>query len=266
MIAETSLPMLEYVDDTTVNVVAKPYNIDGTHAITLSDGKRRTFSGDLSIDITVTGNGGVAVLPVTAGFWYQVYLVPSSLNDDNLSVVADVSTIGSGLSTGQPGRYIGSFKLSASGIVTKFVYRGSRFYFLRLIDWPPINGKNAQGGTTAGFTFTVDNTWKGLTYDSMNLFPAGVASSVKITANADNMGAFFAVYVQSGVSAQPLTVAPPSARFLTGHAASFQGESPGDMDVPIIDGDTHLWFYSSTTGFSNTSVGAIGFTNKYIEE
>lgn len=152
---DTALPQLTYSSVSAINVAAAPGQ-NATVALTLQDGKQRTFTGTLAWSFT----NGVADLGLDTGAeasstWYYMYAVPKSGADDFLTVRASVT----GPATGPTGysnwKYLGAFRNNGSGNILKFYQDGSGYGFSYAVPTVPLDFTGAGGADGAIQTCTL---------------------------------------------------------------------------------------------------------------
>lgn len=122
-----NIPLLSYSTASTVNVIPAPGAVS-TFKARLNDGTRYKATGPLSVDLTVSGLGGLDTGSEANSTWYYVYLVPSA-TAGVMDVVASATDPDGGGPTGYSiYRYIGSFYNDSSGDIREFFQVGNRFY------------------------------------------------------------------------------------------------------------------------------------------
>lgn len=258
---ETLLPQLVWNSTSVVDVDIRAASLDAFTAITLSDGKRRSYSGSLSVDKTTSGHGGLYATPVSNSQWYQFFLVPATGDDDSLEVIASTANASAGPESGEAFRYIGSNRTDGSGLWFEFVYRGPVYHFTRIDQMIKI--KHLQN--------MVADTWYKFDYGALEHAPVGVVSVMYVAAgsNATSHANTSGVYASSSDGGDPWTL---SATIKEGHqfirtGASGAGghSSQGNVEVPFRSGDTTLCLGADDT-YNLVSAGLRAFTNKYLEE
>jgi hypothetical protein len=124
-----NVPILQWNsgDLDVINIVPGP-GADSELRVTLNDGIRRKSSSSLSVDLDVSGLGGLDTGSQASSTWYHVYLVPDSI-DGLLNAVASVTDPDSGGPTGYDvWRWIGSVRNNGSSNIRMFWQIGNRFY------------------------------------------------------------------------------------------------------------------------------------------
>lgn len=114
-----NIPVLEYNSASVVNVTAAP-GCSTTLRAVLNNGQEYTYTGTLTVDLSVSGRGGLDTGSEASGTWYYVYLVPN-VNGDALSVVCSASSPATG-PTGFPvWKYVGPIRNDGSSNILPFV-------------------------------------------------------------------------------------------------------------------------------------------------
>lgn len=118
-----NLPILEYSSASVVNVAAGP-GAESTLRARLNDGMRYAVASPLTIDLTVSGRGGLDTGSEAVSTWYYCYLVPNAAGTA-LSALCSVTDPDSGGPTGfDVWRYIGAVRNDSSGNILKFLMSG----------------------------------------------------------------------------------------------------------------------------------------------
>lgn len=122
-----NFPILEYSSASQINVKSAPGASSVLQAI-LNDGIRYRATSPLTVDLTVSGLGGLDTGSEASSTWYYIYLVPSATSGV-FSVVASITDPASGGPTGYDiYRYIGTIRNDSSSNILEFYQKGDRFF------------------------------------------------------------------------------------------------------------------------------------------
>jgi hypothetical protein len=125
-ITPENVPILKYNSVSTIDVVAAP-GADAQLRVMLTDGSRYISNAALTVNLTVSGRGGLDTGSEASSTWYYVYAVPATTSGQ-LAVVASVTAPGSGGPTGfSAWKYLGAIRNDGSSNIVKFYQAGNEF-------------------------------------------------------------------------------------------------------------------------------------------
>jgi hypothetical protein len=123
-----NVPILKYNSASTIDVGAAP-GADSQLRVMLTDGSRYLSNAALTVNLTVSGRGGLDTSTEQPSTWYYVYAVPAT-TAGQLAVVASVTAPGSGGPTGfSAWKYLGAIRNDGSSNIKKFNQSGSTFTY-----------------------------------------------------------------------------------------------------------------------------------------
>lgn len=200
-----------------------------TCRVPLNDGKIRSFTGFLELDVDGTGEGGLDTGTLAEQIYY-VYLIPDAGDDDLLNVVFSNTDPISGGPTGFPAyRYIGALRafLGTTGW-NPIDQLGSIHFYRRTTSWPHLI-------TQAGVTPTA-SVWNTLSLADGCPVTAG---AVSITGGLDHDAAGASILVVATESGVPIYT--PSGFATAEPFIQAQGTSMAHMQrtYPYIDGNLY---------------------------
>jgi hypothetical protein len=255
MIYETSLPYVDWTSATVVTVKAKPGDVHTYVGCTLSDGKRRSFTGDITIDNTGTGEGKLDTGTVAADTWYATYLVPKGADDDLLVAVASTNAPTSGPTGYSAFRYIGYQKTNSSSQWMKIAQRSNRFFIVQCDEYISVKSGAMN-----------EDTWYGT--DISSLIPDGILSSVFLKCLGDGASADYGhSIVRSGTSTTP-TDSPSNSHGANitswGHLNN-QRYYQAFQEIPFHWGDDYIWIRPMDDDETDGLYSISGWTDRLLE-
>jgi hypothetical protein len=203
-------PILQYNSVSVVDITNKP-GASAELFATLSDGVKRRNIGTLTVDLTVSGRGGLDTGSEAISTLYYLYLVPD-VAGTGLSAVASVT----GPATGPTGfavwKYLGAIRNDSSGDIIQFKQTGPNFDFVDL-------QAAYNGSSVAAFA------WTSLNLASVVPVTAGIA---KIYATSSADASTWQYYTLGAVTAK--------SRFIL----SNEGDSTlsGTFEIPLFESQT----------------------------
>jgi len=127
-IATENIPILEYSSASTVNVKSKPGASSTLKAI-LQGGLIYTITSPLTINLAVSGRGGIDTGSEASDKWYYCYLVPAVAAGE-LGAICSVTAPPTG-PTGWPlWKYIGAIRNNSSSNLKTVHQRGNEFFYV----------------------------------------------------------------------------------------------------------------------------------------
>jgi len=125
-----NIPILQYNTASAIDIVPAPGCSNELIAL-LNDGVKRLYLGNLVVDLTVSGRGGLDTGSEAVSTWYFIYLVPNVVGT-GLAAVASESDPDTGPSGFDAWRYIGPIYNSDSGDILDFMQINSADFLLNL--------------------------------------------------------------------------------------------------------------------------------------
>jgi hypothetical protein len=128
-----NVPILKYNSASTIDVGPAP-GADSQLRVMLIDGQRYISNAALTVNLTLSGRGGLDTGSEAASTWYYVYAVPAT-TAGQLAVVASVTPPGSGGPTGfSAWKYLGAIRNDGSSNIYKFTQVGNSFRWTALVN------------------------------------------------------------------------------------------------------------------------------------
>lgn len=203
-------PILQYNSASVVDVTNK-LGASPELFVTLNDGVKRRNIGTLTVDLTVSGRGGLDTGSEAISTWYYLYLVPN-VAGTGLSAVASVI----GPATGPTGfsvwKYIGFIRNDSGGDILRFKQTGPSFDFVNL-------QAAYNGSSVAAFAWT--------SLSLVGVVPV-TASIAKVYATSSADAGVWQYYTLGAVTAK------------SKHILSNEGDSTlsGEFEIPLFETQT----------------------------
>lgn len=211
-----NIPVLSYNSASVVNVQAGPGASSRLQA-QLNDGIRRYATSPLTIDLTVSGEGGLDTGSEAVSTWYYCYLVPKASDDTQLVALCSVTPPTTGPTGYSKWKYIGAVRNDASGNLLVWYQEGAKFRY-QTPRW--------QAVTPVGYS----------QFDASAFVPA-TASSVGLTVTADYGSTWASIYLYprgQGGSYPALTVNAGSDPFNSSWVDLPVTGSPRGFDYQVV--------------------------------
>lgn len=133
-----NIPILEYNSASVVNIKAVAGASTTLNAL-LNNGARYVYNGTLTVNLTVSGLGGIDIGSEASSTWYYIYLVPSGVNGQ-LGAVASITTPTAGPTGYSVWRYIGAIRNDSSSNIIKFYQVENCFEYATNVQPIPFTG------------------------------------------------------------------------------------------------------------------------------
>jgi hypothetical protein len=241
-----NIPILEYNSSSQIHLHASPGASSQLRAM-LNDGKIYSATAPLTIDLTVSGRGGLDSGSEASSTWYYAYLVPNSAGDglSALCSVNDPSTGPTGYSTW---RYVGAFRNNGSSNIVDFVQQGNTFQYK---EWVSVFGS----------TLAPDSS------------PASISLATQVPVTANKIMHMLVLHCQDGRAAELhiQAVSGSNHSMLDGGTFGYVtgSNTSGQFETPIITSQT-VWRSLLRTGGSGNidwaEMLATGWVDGYLSE
>lgn len=133
-----NIPILEYNSASVVNIKAVAGASTTINAL-LNNGARYTYNGTLTVNLTVSGLGGIDIGSEASSTWYYIYLVPSGVNGQ-LGAIASITAPTTGPTGYSVWRYIGAIRNDSSSNIIKFYQVENCFEYATNVQPIPFTG------------------------------------------------------------------------------------------------------------------------------
>jgi hypothetical protein len=260
-----NVPVLQYATAANIDLVPGP-GADARLWLKLNDGMRY-YADTLSVDLTVSGLGGLDTGSEAASTFYTIYAVKDTATG-KFNVVASVT----GPATGPTGydvwRYLGKIYNNASSDIRQFKQIGDFFEFpdptetaLKIYE----DGGSEQSPTLATWvSFTSGSAPGGGTQRPLtSAIPVDVAGAVDLSAVVDtDTGDEIRLFLESGQVQYTPTVDQTTAQAFVEAEASQRSVNRGLIALHANDA-YYRWESSGHAGL-NFRVIVRGYTDKYL--
>jgi hypothetical protein len=232
-----NVPILRYNSASVVNALAQP-GASGTLWLTLNDNARYSATSPLSVDLSVSGLGGLDTGSEAADTWYYVYAVPGSTSG-TFGLVCSASDPSTGPTGWDIWRYLGFFRNDSSSNIKPFDYLAIGVYRQRNSEDSDLVLYSESGGSPSV------GSWTNMTLTSA--IPTVVASAVALEFYLDSdSGGIHQFHVEPG---NPPAFTPTTTNDTRGAAVQMGQDSQSTVGYvvrPLYDGTlSRIWVQRS---------------------
>lgn len=250
-----NVPLLRYNGASVVNALAQP-GASGTLWLTLSDTARYSATSPLSVDLTVSGLGGLDTGTEAADTWYYVYAVPGA-TAGTFGLICSASDPSTGPSGWNAWRYLGFFRNDGSSNIKPFDYQAIGVYRLRSGSDPNAVIYSVSGGSPA------TGAWVNMTLTTA--IPTAVAGAVTVEGEVDSdSGGQHNFWIEPG-NPPGFT---PSLTYGSGRGSAFLSAQDADETTntktyPLFDG-TLSYYWAARSGSVDLEIQVREIFDKYL--